>query len=186
MQVEKDRSSDTHLSHFTVCFPCCSWTSACRWKVCFTLNANPALPDTLDVLHCCRNTTQYNTVLYSVLTSVGRNAATRIRLADSWFEHWSMTGKWVISKEIERRHPESVRSRAEIWKLQHQRKVEERRKKRRAPSRFPERLVFCVQWRSSPQNLHQYRGKHDTLLNSSSRRTKASEHQSTPAISSLG
>ena len=40
----------------------------------------------------------------------------------------NLTGKGVKSKEIERRHPESVRSRAEIWKLQHQRNVEERRK----------------------------------------------------------
>ena len=40
----------------------------------------------------------------------------------------NLTGKGVKSMEIERRHPESVRSRAEIWKLQHQRKVEERRK----------------------------------------------------------
>ena len=40
----------------------------------------------------------------------------------------NLTGKGVKSMEIERRHPESVRSWAEISKLQHQRKVEERRK----------------------------------------------------------
>ena len=40
----------------------------------------------------------------------------------------NLTGKGVKSMEIERRHPESVRSRAEISKLQHQRKAEERRK----------------------------------------------------------